>query len=171
MSHSSAIVCLRGLGALGNPFRFQNRKQVLKMAGLDLSAIRSGKPRIRRPLHFNSDLPKMTRIKYTVLGIKCNCWIPLAAGRLAAPLTVRPSGHLKPSSPPGDRQVFIAVLSTAMKKEYLCVSESSVRDKFLSGRRLPRGRKRGGVCVRPWQKNKMFSRPSVLYPRSSVLSP
>jgi transposase len=43
MSHSSALVCLRGLGALGNPFRFQNRKQVLKMAGLDLSADRSGK--------------------------------------------------------------------------------------------------------------------------------
>lgn len=31
------------LGALGNPHRFQNRKQVLKMAGLDLSADRSGK--------------------------------------------------------------------------------------------------------------------------------
>jgi transposase len=31
------------IGALGNPFRFQNRKQVLKMAGLDLSADRSGK--------------------------------------------------------------------------------------------------------------------------------
>jgi transposase len=32
------------IGAIGNPFRFQNRKQVLKMAGLDLSADRSGKP-------------------------------------------------------------------------------------------------------------------------------
>lgn len=31
------------IGALSNPFRFQNRKQVLKMAGLDLSADRSGK--------------------------------------------------------------------------------------------------------------------------------
>jgi transposase len=31
------------IAALGNPFRFQNRKQVLKMAGLDLSADRSGK--------------------------------------------------------------------------------------------------------------------------------
>jgi transposase len=31
------------LGAIGNPFRFQNRRQVLKMAGLDLSAERSGK--------------------------------------------------------------------------------------------------------------------------------
>jgi transposase len=31
------------IGALGNPFRFQNRKQVLKMAGLDLGAYRSGK--------------------------------------------------------------------------------------------------------------------------------
>jgi len=31
------------IGALGNPFRFQNRKQVLKLAGLDLSADRSGK--------------------------------------------------------------------------------------------------------------------------------
>ena len=31
------------LGALGNPFRFENRKQVLKMAGLDLGAERSGK--------------------------------------------------------------------------------------------------------------------------------
>jgi transposase len=30
------------IGALGNPFRFQNRKQVLKLAGLDLSADRSG---------------------------------------------------------------------------------------------------------------------------------
>jgi transposase len=31
------------LGAVGDPFRFQNGKQVLKMAGLDLSAERSGK--------------------------------------------------------------------------------------------------------------------------------
>ena len=31
------------LGALGDPFRFQNGRQVLKMAGLDLSAKRSGK--------------------------------------------------------------------------------------------------------------------------------
>jgi len=31
------------LGAIGNPFRFQNGKQVLKMAGLDLNAERSGK--------------------------------------------------------------------------------------------------------------------------------
>ena len=31
------------LGAIGDPFRFQNGKQVLKMAGLDLSAQRSGK--------------------------------------------------------------------------------------------------------------------------------
>ena len=31
------------LGALGNPHRFFNQKQVLKMAGLDLSADRSGK--------------------------------------------------------------------------------------------------------------------------------
>jgi len=31
------------LGALGDPFRFQNGRQVLKMAGLDLSAERSGK--------------------------------------------------------------------------------------------------------------------------------
>ena len=31
------------LGAIGDPFRFQNGKQVLKMAGLDLSAERSGK--------------------------------------------------------------------------------------------------------------------------------
>jgi transposase len=31
------------LGAIGDPFRFQNGKQVLKMAGLDLSADRSGK--------------------------------------------------------------------------------------------------------------------------------
>ena len=33
----------RVLGAIGNPFRFQNGRQVLKMAGLDLSAERSGK--------------------------------------------------------------------------------------------------------------------------------
>jgi len=31
------------LGAIGDPFRFQNGRQVLKMAGLDLSADRSGK--------------------------------------------------------------------------------------------------------------------------------
>ena len=31
------------LGAIGDPFRFQNGKQVLKMAGLDLNAERSGK--------------------------------------------------------------------------------------------------------------------------------
>jgi transposase len=31
------------LGAIGNPFRFQNGRQVLKLAGLDLSAERSGK--------------------------------------------------------------------------------------------------------------------------------
>ena len=31
------------LGAIGNPFRFQNGRQVLKLAGLDLSAKRSGK--------------------------------------------------------------------------------------------------------------------------------
>jgi transposase len=31
------------LAAIGDPFRFQNGKQVLKMAGLDLSADRSGK--------------------------------------------------------------------------------------------------------------------------------
>jgi len=31
------------LGAVGNPHRFFNQKQVLKMAGLDLSADRSGK--------------------------------------------------------------------------------------------------------------------------------
>ncbi|MCK5233081.1 MAG: IS110 family transposase [Desulfobulbaceae bacterium] len=31
------------LGAIGNPFRFSKTKQVLKMAGLDLSASRSGK--------------------------------------------------------------------------------------------------------------------------------
>ena len=37
-------VSAKVIGAIGNPFRFQNRKQVLKMAGLDLSADRSGKP-------------------------------------------------------------------------------------------------------------------------------
>ncbi len=31
------------LGAIGDPFRFQNGRQVLKMAGLDLNAERSGK--------------------------------------------------------------------------------------------------------------------------------
>ncbi len=31
------------LGALGNPYRFENHRQVLKLAGLDLSADRSGK--------------------------------------------------------------------------------------------------------------------------------
>jgi transposase len=33
----------RVLGAIGNPHRFENERQVLKMAGLDLSADRSGK--------------------------------------------------------------------------------------------------------------------------------
>ncbi|MDI6754873.1 MAG: transposase, partial [Thermodesulfobacteriota bacterium] len=36
-------VSAKVLGAVGDPFRFQNGKQVLKMAGLDLSAERSGK--------------------------------------------------------------------------------------------------------------------------------
>jgi transposase len=36
-------VSAKVLGALGNPHRFQNKKQVLKTAGLDLSADRSGK--------------------------------------------------------------------------------------------------------------------------------
>ena len=36
-------VSARVLGAMGDPFRFQNGKQVLKMAGLDLNAERSGK--------------------------------------------------------------------------------------------------------------------------------
>ncbi len=31
------------IGKIGNPFRFQNKKQVLKMGGFDLSAFRSGK--------------------------------------------------------------------------------------------------------------------------------
>jgi hypothetical protein len=31
------------VGAIGNPFRFNNGRQVLKMAGMDLSANRSGK--------------------------------------------------------------------------------------------------------------------------------
>ena len=35
------------LGAVGDPFRFQNGRQVLKMAGLDLSAERSGKTSAR----------------------------------------------------------------------------------------------------------------------------
>ena len=35
-------VSAKVLGALGNPFRFENRQQVLKMAGLDLNAERSG---------------------------------------------------------------------------------------------------------------------------------
>jgi len=36
-------VSAKVLGAIGDPFRFQNGRQVLKMAGLDLSAKRSGK--------------------------------------------------------------------------------------------------------------------------------
>jgi transposase len=36
-------VSAKVLGAIGDPFRFQNGRQVLKMAGLDLSAERSGK--------------------------------------------------------------------------------------------------------------------------------
>ena len=35
-------VSAKVLGAIGNPFRFENRQQVLKMAGLDLNAERSG---------------------------------------------------------------------------------------------------------------------------------
>jgi transposase len=36
-------VASKVLGAIGNPFRFENGRQVLKLAGLDLSAKRSGK--------------------------------------------------------------------------------------------------------------------------------
>jgi transposase len=36
-------VSAKVLGAIGDPFRFRNGRQVLKMAGLDLSAERSGK--------------------------------------------------------------------------------------------------------------------------------
>ncbi len=36
-------VASKVLGAMGDPFRFQNGRQVLKLAGLDLSAERSGK--------------------------------------------------------------------------------------------------------------------------------
>ena len=36
-------VSAKVLGAIGNPYRFENAKQVLKMAGLDLCAKRSGK--------------------------------------------------------------------------------------------------------------------------------
>ena len=36
-------VASKVLGAIGNPFRFQNERQVLKLSGLDLSAKRSGK--------------------------------------------------------------------------------------------------------------------------------
>jgi transposase len=37
------IVSAMVLAAIGNAFRFENRKQVLRLAGLDLSAERSGK--------------------------------------------------------------------------------------------------------------------------------
>jgi transposase len=40
-------VSAKVLGAVGDPFRFQNGRQVLKMAGLDLSAERSGKTSAR----------------------------------------------------------------------------------------------------------------------------
>ena len=36
-------VSAKVIGALGNPYRFENHRQVLKTAGLDLSADRSGK--------------------------------------------------------------------------------------------------------------------------------
>jgi len=36
-------VSAKVLGAIGDPYRFQNRKQVLKLGGLDLSADRSGR--------------------------------------------------------------------------------------------------------------------------------
>jgi transposase len=36
-------VSAKVMGAIGNPYRFENRKQVIKMAGLDLGAERSGK--------------------------------------------------------------------------------------------------------------------------------
>jgi len=36
-------VSAKGLGAIGDPYRFQNGRQVLKLSGLDLSAKRSGK--------------------------------------------------------------------------------------------------------------------------------
>ena len=37
------IVSTMVLAAIGNPFRFENRGQVIRLAGLDLSAARSGK--------------------------------------------------------------------------------------------------------------------------------
>ena len=36
-------VSAKVIGAIGNPYRFENHRQVLKTAGLDLSADRSGK--------------------------------------------------------------------------------------------------------------------------------
>ena len=38
------------IGALGNPHRFENHRQVLKMAGLDLSSDRSGKRTATTPV-------------------------------------------------------------------------------------------------------------------------
>jgi transposase len=38
------------LGALGDPYRFENHRQVLKMAGLDLSANQSGKRTATTPV-------------------------------------------------------------------------------------------------------------------------
>jgi transposase len=43
-------VSARVLGALGDPHRFENHRQVLKMAGLDLSADRSGKKQDAAPV-------------------------------------------------------------------------------------------------------------------------
>ena len=42
-THFGPDVSAKVLGALGNPYRFENSRQVLKTAGLDLSADRSGK--------------------------------------------------------------------------------------------------------------------------------
>ena len=43
-------VSARVLGAIGDPYRFENHRQVLKMAGLDLSADRSGKRNATTPV-------------------------------------------------------------------------------------------------------------------------
>ena len=42
-NHFPACIAKADLAAIGNASRFENRKQVLRLAGLDLSASRSGK--------------------------------------------------------------------------------------------------------------------------------
>lgn len=101
-------VSAKVLGAIGNPWRFKNRRQVLKLAGMDLSANRSGdrsnsavpvlskkgKPELRYALcqaaiiasyknqHFKTYLAQKLRGREREKGIKQKMRVKLAAKML-----------------------------------------------------------------------------------------